>query len=98
MRQAWKTDEKKQDEMRKHGKKKGDRMKALKKDGTMMVGKKDKMFEEFQKICWRCVGRRMDEKLSVIHSSSANFDPEKGLSMYLLILFIPWDLLVNCSV
>ena len=89
MRQAWKTDEKTQDEMRKRGKKRGDRMKALKKDGTMMAGKKDKRFVEFRKISWRWVGRRMDEKLFVFHSSSANFDPEKGLSMYLLILFIP---------
>ena len=83
-RQAWKTGETMQDEMMKRGMKKGDRMRALKMDDTMMVEKKDK---RFVKISW--VGRRMDVKLPVFCFSSANFDPEKELSMYLLILFIP---------
>ena len=76
MRQAWKMDEKTQDEMRKCGKKRGDRMKASKRDDTMMAVKKDKRYVVFQKISW--VGRRMDEKLSVFCSYSANFHPEKG--------------------
>ena len=89
MRQAWKKqDEKKQDEMRKHemrkgGKKKVDRMKAWRKDDTMMVGKMDKMFVEFLKIS--LVGRRKDEKLSVFRFSSANFDPPGKRSTYFQI-------------
>ena len=95
-RPAWKTDETTQDEMMKRGMKKGDRMRALKKDGMMMVEKKDKRFVELLKISW--VGRRMDVKLSVFRFSSANFDPEKG-SKYLFLLLINFvDLLVNCSV
>ena len=75
-RQAWRTDETTQDEMRKHGKKKDDRMRVLRKDDTTKAGKKDKTFGEFQKIAW--AERRMDVKLSVFRSSSANFDPEEG--------------------
>ena len=95
-RQAWKTGETMQDEMMKRGMRKGDRMRALKMDDTMMVEKKDKRFVEFSKISW--VGRRMDVKLPVFRFSLANFDPEKG-SLYLLLLLINFvDLLVNCSV
>ena len=93
-RQASKTDATTQDEMMKRGKKKDDWMRALKKDDTMMAGKEDKRFEEFRKISWG--GRRLD--VLMFHSSSANFDPEKG-SISVLLLFIHcWDLLVNCSV
>ena len=95
-RQAWKTGETMQDVMMKRGMRKGDRMRALKMDDTMMVEKKDKRFVEFLKISW--VGRRMDVKLPVFRFSLANFDPEKG-SLYLLLLLINFvDLLVNCSV
>ena len=85
--------------MRKLDKKKGDRMKASRRDDTMMAGKMDKRFVEFQKIS--LVERRMDEKLSVIPSSSANFDPAYNSfkSRWYSLIFIPfWDLLVNCSV
>ena len=82
--------------VRKCGKKRGDRMKASKRDDTMMAVKKDKRCVVFQKISW--VGRRMDVKISVFHSSSANFDPEKGSNYLLLLLSNFVDLLVNCSV
>ena len=71
-RQAWKKGETMQDEMMKRGMRKGDRMRALKMDDTMMVEKKDKRFVEFSKISW--VGRRMDVKLPVFRFSLANFD------------------------
>ena len=82
-RQAGKKDETMQFETRKRGKKKDDRMPALKKDDTKMAGKKDERFEEFWKIF--SVGRRMDVKLS----SPANFDPERRSAfIYCLFLFI----------
>ena len=46
-RQVWKTDEKRQNEMMKRDKTKDDRRQALKKDDTMMAGKKDKRFVGF---------------------------------------------------
>ena len=46
-RQVWKTDEKRQSEMTKHDKTKDDRRQVLKKDDTMMAGKKDKRFVGF---------------------------------------------------
>ena len=49
-RQAGKKDETMQFETTKRGKKKDDRMPALKKDDKMMVGKKGESFVEFSKI------------------------------------------------
>lgn len=86
-RQAAKKDETMQFETTKRGKKKDDRMPALKKDDTTMVGRKDERFVEFWKIFW--VGRRMDVRLSVFHSSPANFEPERRSAfIYCSFLFI----------
>ena len=76
MRQVWKTDEKMQDEMRKDEMRKGDTMMVLKKDGTMMAGKRDTTFGAFWKTAWSWAGRRRDVKIAAICFSSVNLDPE----------------------
>ena len=102
-RQAWKKDERMQYEMTKRGKKKDDRMPALKKDDTTMAGTKDKRFVEFWKIF--SVETRTDVKLSVFHSSPPGAEGETFIycpflflvGTFWLIAVSDWDFLSPSS-